>query len=173
MSLLSAVGDSFRVTADLARHGIDRVRLEAKLKGLQREETNALTALGRRVRELTISGELTDERLTTEVAEVAAAEMRIAACEAEIEEILSGATPKTDANAEEDAAKASADGADDGTATPPSEEPTVAIAPSSSDASDGSDALAPDSTAPPAGDASTESEADADGPADGDGTAAG
>lgn len=95
MSLFSALSESIRVTTDLARSSVDRIRLEAKLKSLERRQTQALAALGRRVRELSLSGELTDDRLTEEIAEVAAAEMRIAACEAEIDEVSASSSPSS------------------------------------------------------------------------------
>ncbi len=87
MSLLSVITESVRATVRFTRSGVDRIRLEAKLRGLERRKSQALQALGRRVRTLSLAGDLDDERLTSEIAEVAAAEMRIAACEAEIEDI--------------------------------------------------------------------------------------
>ncbi len=115
MSLLSALSDSLRATTDLARHGIDRLRLETKLKSLERQQTQALAALGRRVRELSLAGELSDDRLTAEIAEVAASEMRIAACQAEIEEVAARVGP---AESDDPAVTSVSDGASDEGTTP-------------------------------------------------------
>lgn len=124
MSVLSVITESVRSTVRFTRAGVDRIRLQTRLRGLERRKSEALEELGTRVRTLSLAGDLDDERLTPQIAQVAAAEMHIAACEAEIEEIgaeipssAPSTTPSTDAQAEsasghdddDDAAKAVAE----------------------------------------------------------------
>lgn len=117
MSLLSVITESVRSTVRFTRSGVDRIRLEAKLRGLERRRSQALEALGTRVRTLSLTGDLDDERLTPEIADVAAAEMRIAACEAEIEdigaEIPSASAPSPAPGAETSESESTSDHDDD------------------------------------------------------------
>lgn len=140
MSLFSALSDSVRATTALARHGVDRVRLEAKLRTLERRRNQSLEELGRRVRELSVAGEFSDDRLTTELADVAAAEMRIAACQAEIDEVAADIAPGEKEAAASDVADTASD-----TADTPSDPPKAADAPGDS-ATDAPVPATPDSS---------------------------
>lgn len=70
-----------------ARRSVTRAKLEAEQRTLERRHAEALRALGARVQELVGAGTLADDAIQTELAEVRAQEMLIAAKEAEVEDV--------------------------------------------------------------------------------------